>query len=507
MSASIKISLVLQFLITCMFCEAQKKSREILSMSGGLSMRSHWRSSRVNAFPTLILSGNVSLAVSKWNIPLSFSYSNKQFSYSHPFNRFGITPTLKNIKIYAGYNSMNLSRNTLSSESFLGGGIEIKRKNTVFKAGGGRFRKAISNPEYGDFTYKRIGFGTGFGFTKNKWDIALYTFYCKEIENKGNLNFLFNNIPPKENSAAELLLGLPFRKFFNLNFSYAASVIRKDKHYLFENLKRQQTGYVLNLKISGTLSDCNYSGEYESKSNSFISMGSSPVNTGSEKLAFNITQKKPGSRNSILLRQYFSRENIHRNQIRSQSDLQINRNLSSILRQQFSITLGLQKTSFKRTAQISIQSNSQYPNNEKSPVSISLNVSGQLYYSLNVKLYEEYDNPTNSCLQTKVQFRFQNRARKEEFNIAGLLLNNKVQTGRLVTSAFSMGWNKKIKMLILNLNGTARIIGKEINMQFSQKIDLRLKKLSLCAQVFQNFKNNYSPTQSLEVQTTMSYAF
>lgn len=67
------------------------------------------------------------LNVNLWGIdmPFSFSYCNTNTTYTQPFNRFKLDPRYKWIHFLVGYNTMQLSRFTISDHDFCGVGMEL----------------------------------------------------------------------------------------------------------------------------------------------------------------------------------------------------------------------------------------------------------------------------------------------------------------------------------------------------------------------------------------------
>jgi len=93
-----------------------------------------------------VLSGNVNVSVYSLQLPFSFTYSNNSFNYAQPFNRFGISPEYKWIKLHLGYRSMTFSPLTLAGHSFLGAGMELNPGKFRFGAVYGRFsQKTVPN--------------------------------------------------------------------------------------------------------------------------------------------------------------------------------------------------------------------------------------------------------------------------------------------------------------------------------------------------------------------------
>ena len=80
--------------------------------------------SRRNPFSYLI-SGYITLSKGEFTIPLSFTYSEQERSFSQPFNEFGIAPTYKWVKAYIGYQNVNWSKFSMAGHQLLGGGLEL----------------------------------------------------------------------------------------------------------------------------------------------------------------------------------------------------------------------------------------------------------------------------------------------------------------------------------------------------------------------------------------------
>ncbi len=90
----------------------------------------------VTGSPTLVFYGIT--------MPFSFVYSDEQSSFSQPFNRFGVSPYYKWIKLHLGHRNVYFSPFTLAGHTFYGAGIELTPGPLRFGAISGRFRKAIA---------------------------------------------------------------------------------------------------------------------------------------------------------------------------------------------------------------------------------------------------------------------------------------------------------------------------------------------------------------------------
>ena len=129
--------------------------------------------SRRNPYAYFV-SGNINFSMFSLSVPLTFTFTNQTFNYNYQlptfdFNQFGIQPTWKWIKLYAGYNTMSFSPYTLNGALFLGGGVELTPPGHFeVSAMYGRLRKPqaydptaeATNNQQAPFAYRRMGYGT-----------------------------------------------------------------------------------------------------------------------------------------------------------------------------------------------------------------------------------------------------------------------------------------------------------------------------------------------------------
>ncbi len=142
---------------------------------------------------TYFLTGNITFSMFSFSIPLTFSYTNQEFSFSQElpsisFNQYGIQPTWKWIKLYAGYNTLTLSPYTMNGHLFLGGGFEIKPPGRLSATAlYGRFRKAILPDSTGqNGSFERFGYGAKIGIhfksrpNKHRSKVSLQSKYTRD---------------------------------------------------------------------------------------------------------------------------------------------------------------------------------------------------------------------------------------------------------------------------------------------------------------------------------------
>ncbi len=182
-----------------------------------------------------VLSGNMNINLyGIFNVPLNFVYSSQQLNYSKPFsfNQFGISPSYKWIKVYAGYSNMSFSSFTLSGHQFLGGGIELTPPGHFkFSAMYGRLQQAVKldtlHPETAP-SYKRIGYGCKMGYNKSGSNIDLIVFKAKDdTSSLGAIPANFSS-KPMENLVVSLNTSLQLLKKLRFTAEIANSTLTRD---------------------------------------------------------------------------------------------------------------------------------------------------------------------------------------------------------------------------------------------------------------------------------------
>ena len=149
-----RIASTIILLVLCIHVFAQDlsaiKSQKPLTLRGSLSSTANFynisgKSSIRDPF-NYLLTGNVDVSVYGLHLPFSFMYSGQNIAYAQPFNRFGLSPEYKWVKVHLGYRSMNFSSYTLAGHSFLGAGVELNPGLLRVSGVYGRFKqKTVPN--------------------------------------------------------------------------------------------------------------------------------------------------------------------------------------------------------------------------------------------------------------------------------------------------------------------------------------------------------------------------
>jgi hypothetical protein len=178
-------------------------------------------------------SGNVNFSVYGWSIPLSFSISNQNTSFSQPFNQYSLHPTYKWITAYAGYTSVSFSPYTVNGHIFSGGGVDIAPEgNWKLSALYGRFLKAVEADTLNDHStlpsFERMGYGMKATYGNGRNSIDLILFHARD-----DVNSLHDvpdslDVTPLQNLVLSLGAGKTIFKHFLLKAELSTSAITKD---------------------------------------------------------------------------------------------------------------------------------------------------------------------------------------------------------------------------------------------------------------------------------------
>ena len=184
---------------------------------------------------SVFLNGNASFTFYGIAVPFSFSYTNQQVNYSHPFNfnQFGVQPSWKWIKTYFGYNSMSFSPYSLNGHQFLGGGIELTPPTIGLKLSlmYGRLIKRVewdaSKPYILPF-YERYGYASRLGYAGKAGEYEVTIF--KAFDKESSLNTIPDSlgVTPQENMVYTLKFAHNFFNKIKFSSIYAGSALTRD---------------------------------------------------------------------------------------------------------------------------------------------------------------------------------------------------------------------------------------------------------------------------------------
>jgi hypothetical protein len=204
----------------------KKRLKQGIKISGGVSLANNFYSvsgmqNRLNPY-SFFFTGNLSATVFGMAVPLTFSFSNQNYStYRQPYNIIGASPTYKKCTFHIGYRNLSFSPYSLNGHNFLGGGFEYKGDKIGVMIMGGRLLKAVdydsTNPNALP-AYQRMGAGIKLSYRNKGDEISVSNFYAKD-----NVNSI-NPVPSSLGLTAmeNVVWGLTGRKQLGSKFSLAA---------------------------------------------------------------------------------------------------------------------------------------------------------------------------------------------------------------------------------------------------------------------------------------------
>lgn len=221
------------------------KNQKPLRFSSGLSLSSSFYDAQgieARRAPfAWTLTGSPTLEVYGIKVPFSFALSNQNRSFQQPFNRIGLTPQYKWVKVHAGYSSARFSQYTLAGRQFLGGGIELTPGKWRLGYVQGRFQKAvgydslaIANPNQFPSNvpvpaFSRYGYAAKLGFGTQKSFIDLS--YLKAADRESSIQLpqlVAKTLRPAENAVLGINTQVAFLKKFTWSADLGLSAYTRD---------------------------------------------------------------------------------------------------------------------------------------------------------------------------------------------------------------------------------------------------------------------------------------
>lgn len=183
---------------------------------------------------TYILSGSPVFTIYGLTIPVNFTFSEQDRSFSQPFNQYGLSPQYKWIKLHGGYRNVSFSPYTLAGHTLLGGGIELTPGKFHIGIMTGRLNRSTTVDTLSGFikpeSFSRFGTALKVGYGDSQKAISLSFLTAKDSEKgfKGDLE----TTPIKRE--ANTVLGTEFKyTLFNKVAVFgdgAVSIYTKDVH-------------------------------------------------------------------------------------------------------------------------------------------------------------------------------------------------------------------------------------------------------------------------------------
>ncbi len=340
-----------------------------LQLSSGINFQSTIGfSDKLKALPfNWSLSGQLTTTIKGWSLPFSGSYSNKTFSYTHPFNKICVSPKYKWIELKAGYCSLSWSPLILSGETFLGAAFELSPSHWKIKGFYGRFRKEIILPEV--YLTRRTGGGFSAGYSKKGFEFIASALKIQDMPGEQGAVLAAK---PETNLATEIQLKIALTKKLALRYEQALSTL-------------------LSGLLLGTKAGFNYRGkftswavDYQRIDPGYRTLGASFISNDLEGICFTLTQ----SGSSKLKYNYSvnaSKNNIQG--IRSQNTYRLTQNIGIGYQWKNGISAQLSYGNFATHNKRQIHGDSPEPASESAEYSYNLcsSVSSGITYRMQTK--------------------------------------------------------------------------------------------------------------------------
>ncbi len=180
------------------------------------------------------ITGGLNTSLYGISMPLTFSYTNENLGFTHPFsfNQFGAQPSYKWIKVFVGYNSFSYSPYTLSGHQFCGVGVEVTPPDFPLGVSVvyGRLLKATELDTTANIpSYRRMGAGIKASLTFKKVSTTTSLFYAWDEQNSITPLPDSLGITPKENIAFSFEGNIQPISGLKIDLNIGNSVLTNDK--------------------------------------------------------------------------------------------------------------------------------------------------------------------------------------------------------------------------------------------------------------------------------------
>lgn len=215
------------------------KDKKPIKITGGISANSIFYKGNAGTGRdpfSYFINGNVNVNIYGVNVPASFTYTNRGFSYNYTLprtpNRLSLHPKYKWVTAHLGDVATTFSPYTLNGLLYTGGGLDLTPKGKwKYSVMGGRLQKAVEyRPENGQTlaTYKRFGYGAKVNYDNNSYKWGFSIFKAKDV--LGSLEFKPDSLQiyPQQNTAVSIEESMPLVKNLVLTSEYAISALTRD---------------------------------------------------------------------------------------------------------------------------------------------------------------------------------------------------------------------------------------------------------------------------------------
>lgn len=229
----VKVLMIVQLFAADLYAQNLEKigKKDMVTLSGSMSLNSIFYDAygftpRRDPL-TWFFNGSMTVNILDVALPFTYSYSNRNSTYTQPFNMQSCSPKYKWVQAHIGTTSLNYSPYTLGGHMFTGAGIEFTPNGFFIGGMYGRFRKAVEydflTSNDNDVSFRRMGYAFKAGYDLNGH--SLYASYFHAQDELNSLTFVpaVLNLSPMENTAIALTGKTKIWKCVNMEAEFAIS--------------------------------------------------------------------------------------------------------------------------------------------------------------------------------------------------------------------------------------------------------------------------------------------
>ncbi len=338
----------------------------LVKINGGIAANSVYYSGTANRDPlTYFVNGNLNFNFSGvYNVPLSFSYTNQEFTHSTPFkiNRLSIHPSYKWVATHIGDVAMTFSPYTVSGHQFTGFGVDLS-PSKPYKVSA-FYGRLLRETEYNETepqaitAFRRMGYGVKGTYEFDRFSVGVIVFKAiDEVKSLKNSIPQSLNLTPKENLVASVESSFKVVKNLSINLEIAQSAIteniieqqKQSKSHLLGLFidKNASTDYytALNTDITYSLGKGSVGVRYERIDPQYRTFGAYFFNNDLENITVNASQELFKGKVSLAVN-----AGLQRDDLKNEKESQSNRIVSSLnanVKASDKITIGATYSNFQ----------------------------------------------------------------------------------------------------------------------------------------------------------------
>lgn len=304
---------------------------EPIKVTGGLNVNQVYNSANSENPYSYYINANLNFDLYGLSIPLSVSYSNREYNLSQPFNQYGLSPVYKWITLHLGYRSLSYSKYGYSGILFNGIGIEANPDFGLrVSAFYGRLQKAIEADSLNgrEASFRRMGYGFKTEYNVSGNSVSLSVFKAKDFPNSLSFIPYAANLRPKENLVFTLGGSIKILKDLRIQTEGAMSIFTRDTQFPREDpiSIEKYMGALVNINGSSGLywagkMALQYSPEkfslglnYERINPGYATLGQYYANNDIETISINYGQNLFGDKIKLALSGGSERNNLDKNE-------------------------------------------------------------------------------------------------------------------------------------------------------------------------------------------------